>query len=384
MKIALAHTRLDQRGGTELDLYRTAIGLRELGHEIHLFCSEFAIDAPAGTHAHSIPIVPLGRTARLWSFASLGPKIMRPYDCDVVVSFGRMTFQDVLRSGGGSHRVFLQKLAEEEGIGRRLWHKLSPYHQSVLALERRQFQPGHYKGILAVSQRVKRELSVTYAVPENKITVIYNGVDEKRYHPNLRDQFRELIRNQWHIPLDAPTVLFVGSGFRRKGLDRLLKAWSFAQIKDVYLVVVGDDAHRAKYQAWAEEHAKGRIIFVGRRDNVESYYGAADLLALPALQEAFGNVVLEALATGLPAVVSQVAGAAEILGGELAEGIIAHPEDPKEMAAKLLAMLERGRNGDLSRTARKVAKNYSWTKHFSKLDGFLKDIVEQGVGPASA
>ena len=65
-------------------------------------------------------------------------------------------------------------------VGRRIWHDLSLYHQSLLALERRQFQAGHYKRILAVSEEVKRELLDVYAVPEDKVTVIYNGVDEKR------------------------------------------------------------------------------------------------------------------------------------------------------------------------------------------------------------
>ena len=377
MKIALAHKRLDRRGGTEADFYRTASGLRDLGHEVHLFCSEFAIDPPLGIHAHSIPVIPLGRTARLWSFAKVAPKIIRPYSCDLVVSFGRMICQDVLRSGGGSHRAFLQKLGEEGGLRRRIWHDLSPYHRSLLALERRQFQPGHYKRILAVSEEVKRELLATYAIPEDRITVIHNGVDEKRFHFSLRDKFRTLIRKQWHIPLDAPTVLFVGSGFRRKGLDRLLKAWNSPQMKDAYLVVVGDDAQRARYQALAETRAKGKVIFVGRRDDVESYYGAADLLALPAVQEAFGNVVLEALAAGLPAVVSPVVGASEILKGKLAEGIVAHPEDPKELAAKLLAMLERGRNTNFSAAARELAEAYSWSNHFNKLDMFLKETIEQ-------
>ena len=378
MKIALAHERLDKRGGTELDFYRTAIGLRDLGHEVHLFCSKFEIDPPPGTYGHSVPIVPLGRTARLWSFAKVAPTIIRPILCDVVVSFGRMISPDVLRSGGGSHRVFLQKLGEAGGLGRRIWHNLSLYHQSVLALERRQFQAGHYKRILAVSEEVKRELLDVYAVPEDKVTVIYNGVDEKRFHLSLRDKCRELIRKQWHIPLDAPTVLFVGSGFRRKGLDRLLKAWSSPQMKDTYLVVVGEDAQRGRYQALAEDRTHGKVVFVGRRDDVESYYGAADLLALPAVQEAFGNVVLEALAAGLPVVVSRTVGASEILKGGLAEGIIPHPEDPKEMAATLLAMLERGRDPDFSLEARKLAEGYSWSMHFRKLDRFLKDTVEPG------
>jgi UDP-glucose:(heptosyl)LPS alpha-1,3-glucosyltransferase len=378
MKVALAHKRLDKSGGTELDLYRTAIGLRDLGHEVHLFCSEFPIDPPPGTCAHSIPVVPLGRTARLWSFAKVAPKVIRPFRCDLVVSFGRMISQDVLRSGGGSHRAFLQKLGEEGGVRRRIWQDLSPYHRSLLALEQRQFQPGHYKRILAVSETVKQELMATYAVPGDKITVIYNGVDEKRFHFSLRDRFRKLVRKRWHIPVDAPTVLFVGSGFRRKGLDRLLKAWSSPQMKDTYLIVVGDDAQRRRYEALAEQQAKNNIVFVGRCDDVESYYGAADLLALPAVQEAFGNVVLEALAAGLPVVVSETVGASEILEGRLAEGIVAHAEDPKEMAAKLLAMLDQASNPGFSLEARKLAEGYSWCNHFRRLDGLLNDIIEHG------
>lgn len=381
MKIALVHKRLDKRGGTELDLYRTAIGLRELGHEVHLFCSDFAIAPPAGTFAHSVPVVPLGRTARLWSFANVAPKIIRPYECEVVVSFERMLSQDVLRNGGGSHRAFLQKLGAEGGFRRRLWHGLSPYHQSLLAIERRQFQPGHYKGIVAVSENVKRELMATYAVPESKITVIYNGVDHQRFHLGLRGKFRESIRKQWHIPPDAPTVLFIGSGFRRKGLDRLLKAWGSPQMRESYLIVVGDDAQRGRYKAMADKLARDKVVFVGRRDDVESYYGAADLLALPAIQEAFGNVVLEALASGLPAVLSATVGASEILKGGLAEGIVAHPEDPGEMATKLLAMLERGRHADFSVEARQLGKEYSWRHHFHRLDCFLKEVV--GCGSSS-
>ncbi|HEY7317825.1 MAG TPA: glycosyltransferase family 4 protein [Candidatus Binatia bacterium] len=375
MKIALAHKRLDNQGGTEVDFYRTASGLRDQGHEVHLFCAEFAIEPPAGTYAHRVPVAPMGRTARLWSFAKIAPKIIRPYTCDLVVSFGRMVRQDVLRSGGGSHRAFLEKFAAEGGLRRRLWQSLSPYHQSVLALERWQFQPGNYKRIIAVSAEVKRELLATYPIPEDKISVIYNGVDDKRFHLALRDEFRAPIRRQWHIPSDAPMVLFVGSGFRRKGLDRLLNAWRSPELKDTYLLVVGDDAKRARYQALAEERAKGKVIFVGRRHDVESYYGAADLLALPAVQEAFGNVVLEAAATGLPAVVSRAVGAAEILEGRLTEGIVSHPEDPREIASKMLSMLARSRDRHLSVEARQLAERYSWSRHFSRLEAFLKDTV---------
>ena len=377
MKIALAHKRLDLAGGTERDFYRTAEALRDLGHEVHLFCCEFGVSPPEGTQAHKVPFLALGRTARLLSFAFLCPKVILPHMCDVVVGFGRMVQQDILRSGGGSHRVFLQKMGHGEGVWRRLWHRFSIYHRSVLAIEKVQYSPGSYKKILAVSYEVKREIMTTYPVPEERIVVIYNGVDHERFHPHTRHKERERIRRQWGIPPEVPLVLFVGSGFQRKGLDRLLRVWGSPRLAGVYLLVVGEDAQRSRYSSWAERQAKGRIVFAGRREDVENYYGAADLLALPALQEAFGNVVLEALASGLPVLVTRTVGAAEVLTGELEQGMLSCPDDPSEMEAKILSILDRARWPVMSEQARRLGERYSWQNHFRKLESYLLEVAEQ-------
>ena len=95
-------------------------------------------------------------------------------------------------------------------------------------------------------------------------------------------------------------------------------------------IVIGDDGRLPRYRARADRVALGRIIFTGRRNDVENYYAAADAVALPSLQEAFGNAVLEALASGLPVLVSREVGAAEIIQGPLAQGIVERPEDPGE------------------------------------------------------
>ena len=76
-------------------------------------------------------------------------------------------------------------------------------------------------------------------------------------------------------------------------------------------------------------------------------------------------------------VVSHAVGAAEVLKGSLAEGIVAHPEDPLEMETKLLAMLERSRNPGVQQEARKLAEEYSWKNHFFKLQFFLEELVQQ-------
>jgi UDP-glucose:(heptosyl)LPS alpha-1,3-glucosyltransferase len=374
VRIALVHKRLDLKGGTERDFYQTAEGLRDLGHEIHLFCSEYGVQPPAGTIGHHVPVVPLGRTVRLWSFALLAPRVIRKQNCDVVVSFGRMIYQDVLRSGGGTHRGFLQRLGAERGAVRRFWQKISLYHRSLLKLEQLQFSQRRLKKIIAVSDEVKRDIVANYSVAPEKILVLYNGVDQKRFHPARSREIRESLRRQWNIPSDAPLVLFVGSGFLRKGLDRMIAIWNSPALSQVYLLVAGDDARMGRYKTWARSVAGDRIVFAGRQENIEDYYTMADIVALPALQEAFGNVVLEALASGVPVLVSRDVGAAPVLTGSLAQGVVEHPEDPQELEVKLRNLLEQAKTSGCAETARAIGEAYSWQNHFRRLDALLAEV----------
>ena len=375
MKIALVHKRLDLKGGTERDLYLTAEGLRDLGHEVHLFCSEFTVQVPGGVVAHRVPVMPFGRTARLWSFALNGSRTAASAKCDVTVGFGRIFKQDVLRSGGGSHRYFLKQLGAEGGWRRRTWQKLSIYHRSVLAIERRQYSANRFTEIVAVSGKVKDDLMRIYSIPEHRIRVIYNGVDPTRFTPDRREKARGIIRDQWAIPRDAAVVLFIGNGFQRKGLDRLLAVWQSQRLQKTWLLVVGDDAGINRYKKLAETVGQGRILFTGRQADVESYYGAADLLALPAAQEAFGNVVLEALSSGLPVLVSREVGAAELLTGALLQGIVDKPEDPVELERKLVALLEHAADPELINEAKTVAARFSWQNHFRELEALLFEVA---------
>jgi UDP-glucose:(heptosyl)LPS alpha-1,3-glucosyltransferase len=380
VKIALVHKRLDLNGGTERDLFRTAEGLRDLGHGVHLFCGEYRVAAPLGVTPHRIPALRLGRTAQLLSLALRAPKLIAQASCDLVLSFDRTPDCDVLRCGGGTHRGFLSRLAGEGGALARLWPSISPYHRTLLALEKRQFHSKRLKKIIAVSAEVKRDIMSNYEVASDKISVLYNGVDERRFHPETRARSGQALRARWNIPADAPLVLFVGSGFRRKGLDRLLSIWNSPKLASAYLLIVGSDARLGRYRSWAAAVAPGRIVFAGRQDEIENYYGAADVAALPSLQEAFGNVVIEALASGLPVLVSRAVGAAEILSGSLAGGIVELADDAAELTAKLVSLLEKAADAALRQEARSIAEGYSWERHFHGLEALLREVKASPVG----
>jgi UDP-glucose:(heptosyl)LPS alpha-1,3-glucosyltransferase len=214
-------------------------------------------------------------------------------------------------------------------------------------------------------------------VPEDKIAVIYNGVDPERFHPHNRERSRARIKAQWGIPSEAPLVLFVGSGFQRKGLNRLLKVWGSPLLQGIYLLVVGEDVHWDRYRSLAMSQGQGRVVLAGRQDNIEDYYGAADILALPSFQEAFGNVILEALASGVPVLTTMAVGAAELLAGELREGILVNPDDPRELQDKILAMVDHRRWSNLTSMARELGERWSWSNHFLELERYLNTVCRE-------
>ena len=271
---------MDLKGGTERDLYQTAEGLRDRGHQVHLFCSEYGVPAPSDTVAHNIPVIPMGRTLRLWSFALLAPRIIKRHGCDVVVGFGRLLSQDVLRSGGGTHRDFLLRMAQQGGPVRKIWHYLSLYHQSLLQIEKRQFSDRRLMRVIAVSDEVRRDIESNYPIAHDRISVLYNGVDQQRFHPSRRISMRDRVRARWRVPDEAHLVLFVGSGFLRKGLDRLIAIWNRPHLSRVFLLVAGDDGRIGYYKNWAHAVAgiiPGRAIFNGsKRYSMKLFTGGAE------------------------------------------------------------------------------------------------------------
>lgn len=372
MKIALAHKRLDLRGGTERVFYRTAIGLRDRGHDVHLFCLKFSIPSPAGITPHRVPGISWPRTGRLLSFGLFAPLAMSRANCDVVLSFDRLLKQDLFRSGGGPHKAFIKKM-QQNSRWKSLWYRVSPYHRLALYIERRQITSGSRR-IVAVCEQIKREMIQAYGIPEKKIVVILNGVDHERFNPRHRRDVGERTRSEFGIKSNARVVLFVGTGFRRKGLDRLLRLWRAGAMPNTYLLVVGSDSRLGAYRsAWRHNRY---VVFAGPKRNVEDYYAAADVLALPSIQEAFGNVVLEGLAAGLPVITVAGVGAFDNIEGDLRRGILENPDDLLELKDKLLYFLEPACWASLSRAARKMAEQYSWTTYLDRLEETLLSLYE--------
>jgi UDP-glucose:(heptosyl)LPS alpha-1,3-glucosyltransferase len=372
MRIALLARRFDpEGGGTERDLILTAECLRRGGHQVTIYADQIRGQSSPLT-VHRVGTVPLPRTLAFIRFAVAAAPLARRQGADLVMSFARVTSADVLRSGGSALISYLRAVARWRGGARALGMQLVPYHRAQIIIERRGFTSPKLRAALAVSELVRRDLLDQFRLPAAKVTTIYNGVDMQLFHPESDSAARNRIRAQSRIPADATLVLFVGNGFARKGLGFLIDA--VAQLKSrPHLLVVGSDGAAPSFQRRTQRREiADRVIFAGAQPEVAEFFNAGDVLALPSLFEPFGNVALEAMACGRPALLSAQCGVAELLPDELRDYVVSNPSDSTEIAAKLERLLRNA--PDLRPIARAAASQFTWEKHELELNRFIDSL----------
>jgi UDP-glucose:(heptosyl)LPS alpha-1,3-glucosyltransferase len=219
---------------------------------------------------------------------------------------------------------------------------------------------------------------VRFGLAKTKLHVIYNGVDLRSFHPRLREAHRARARAELGIPDGSMTYVFVGSGFERKGVFRLLPAFRGGADARARLIVVGGDKAEARAKSLARELGIGdRVHFLGARDDVRPWYGAADAFVLPTLYDPFPNAALEAMACGLPVIVTFQCGAAELVD-EDANGMICNALDSASLAA-FLGRLDPARAREMGERARETAARFGLEAMAQKLVALYRDLIRERV-----
>jgi UDP-glucose:(heptosyl)LPS alpha-1,3-glucosyltransferase len=373
MRIALLTRRFDSAGGgTERDLIVTAECLREAGHQITIFADEIRGDG-GDWKVHRVGGARMGRALSLMRFAYAAAPAARRAGNDLIVSFARCVGADVMRSGGGAHVSYLRAARKWRGILGASAMRLSPYHQVQMLIERQGFRHPGLKCAIAVSNFVRDDLIREFGLSPKKTVTIYNGVDLEKFRPATIDRSeRESIRQKFAIPASARVVIFVGNGFARKGLGFLIEAWPLVA-GGAFLLVVGADRARAKFERKARELNVGaRVVFAGPQRQVESMFRAADAFALPSLFEPFGNVAMEAMASGLPVMTSAFSGVAELIPSSMRGFRVENPNDVGEVALRLGALFDAPAN--LGAEARAVAEKFTWDRYATELNALIESL----------
>jgi len=282
-----------------------------------------------------------------WSFAAETAKRLPSRAYDVIFSHERGYHQDVAAVHTFSYKLgvedysFLKKLNSIY---------LSPRSWLHLRLERQQMTS---PWLVPVSDIIKTGI-LKYYGRSNNIRIAIPGVDVDWFHPAWVKQNRETVREAEGIRPEELVVLFVGSEFRRKGLDMLINAIG----PGMRLLVVGAGERHAYYRRLsANAGVQGQVVFTGLVNDVRRYYAAADAVALPSRKEAFGMSVLEGMACGLPVACSDAAGVSGLVADDANGYLFSDTAGLKEVLRKLKDADTRLR---LGQQARLTAKDHTW------------------------
>jgi glycosyltransferase involved in cell wall biosynthesis len=366
-------------GGTGTVCYHNALGLAQLGHEVTVFTARQAgaegrDSDPPGVAVRRLPVL-----LRLGN-APLMPSLWRLEGFDLVhlhypFYFGAETMFCRSFLGGSRYVVTYHQDVLFDGLLRfpeRLHHAL---------LGRRILNRA--AKVLATSQdyaQASRLGPLAEARP-GLVDELPNGVDARRFRPGIDGR---ALREKYGLRPEDRALLFVGALDRAhyfKGVGVLLQALGRMPDAGPRLLVVGDGDLRPAYERQARALGlAARVTFCGRvpDEDLPAHYAACDLLVLPstAMGEAFGLVLLEAMACGKPVVASNLPGVRSVVG-DGHDGLLVRPGDAADLAQKLEQLLADapGRRAMGARGREKVEARYDWSRIVPRLVEVYAEVL---------
>ena len=353
----LAHNGARIFGGAERYLVRLLVRLQERGHRVAFLCRDESIAERARALGVPAEVARLGGHASLHHAARFAAQLRRHRPDALLLG----TFKKTWLGAMGARRAGVPRVVARIGLATDLPGR-SPLYRVAF---------GRWIDRVVVNADELRA-PVLAGVPElstEHVVVIHNGVDAPRSVLPAGALRREL-----GIPADAPVVGAVARLASQKRLDLLLRA--VAHLEGVRCVLAGDGSERAALERLADELGiRGRVVFLGHREDVGDVLAALDLFVVTSHVEGMSNAMLEALAAGVPVVSTPVSGAREALE-PLADGrwpgrVVEASE--QAVAAALAALLgdpaERAAMRDAART--RARERFAWPALLDRWEAVL-------------
>ncbi len=344
-------------------------------HSIHVFTNCWDKDLiRANIIFHKIKAIFWPFFLKVFSFVWCGSRKLKTSSFDLVIGpLGDVSKADILVAHS-CHRAWIE--IKKKDPWERLKYWLNPLHHIVLFLEKNSLKKGHYKKIISISRLTKNDLGKYYQLPEEDITVIYNGVNTVEFTPENRNRYRPGLRQELGFSETDILLLFAANEFKRKGLRTLLEAVALPmQNAPVKLLIVGGDSPDRYTGLIRKLKIKEQTYFCGPRHDMNRFYAASDVFVLPTKLEPFGLVITEAMASGLPVITSRLAGAAELITDGETGLLLKDPENPGELQDKIFKLVrDAGYRDKMGANASAFIQNYSWDRiagQYEKIFGGL-------------
>ena len=257
----------------------------------------------------------------------------------------------------------------------RLLHR-KLYYRVAVWMERRAYK--NRKTMLVVcSRKTARELKQFHRRTD-RIPVLHLGLDHSVFNPTVRATLRERARGALKVPPEQFTLILVGNDWRNKGVPVLLDALGHLRDLPVGLLIVSREDQFSCRRLVTEKKLEDRVLFLPPRNDIEFYYAAADAYAGPSLQESYGIPPAEAMACGLPVIVSAAAGVSEIVTSDVDGMVLDDPTDAITLATMIRRLHEdKELRNRLGNKACETARRYTWDRNGRDLAVIFEEILQR-------
>jgi glycosyltransferase involved in cell wall biosynthesis len=274
---------------------------------------------------------------------------------------------DLLRSPTGTWPALLH---------RRLYYRL------LVSLERRVY--ANQKTVLILIARKTAVSLERFYGRVDRFPVLYLGLDHAIFNPARRHGLREGARSELGLSDSQFTLVLVGNDWRNKGVPVLLDALALAKDLPLNLIIVSREDPASCRTLIGERGLQGRVKFVPPRNDIEFYYAAADAYVGPSLEDTFAQPPAEAMACGLPVIVSSANGTSEIMTDEVNGLILMDPTDSAALASMIRRLYEdREFRNHLGANAATATLEYTWERNGRELARIFEAILQRKAGASS-
>jgi UDP-glucose:(heptosyl)LPS alpha-1,3-glucosyltransferase len=317
MRIAICLFKDFPFGGLQRDFLRIAKAFLKRGHIIDVYTISWEGRYEPGLAIRTIPVKGFTNHKRREDFVKQITPLLRQGHYDLIFGFNKMPGLDVYYAADTCYQA---KARHQHSW----WYRLTRRYRHNVAYENAVFAAKAKTQILLISPVQQQEFTHYYHTPANRFHLLPPGISEDRIAPPDAAQIRQETRTEYGLTEANFLLLLVGSGFKTKGLDRVLKALVAlpAELKSKSrLFVIGKDNTKPYARLAKKLQINELVTFLGGRKDVPRFLLAADVLLHPAYNENTGTVLLEALVSGLPVIATDVCGYAHYIH-EAAAGIV--------------------------------------------------------------
>ena len=353
MKIAFCIFKYFPFGGIQRDLMKMVAECRSRGHGVRIYAIHWRDDGPLpdGVELKLAPVKALANHRLYERFADWVRDDLKAEPVDLVVGMNKMPGLDAYYAGDSCYQ-------DKARTQRSAWYRLLPRYRSLLRSERAVFDADADTEILTISDAQTPAYRRYYQTPRERFHPLPPGIERDRTAPADKGAIRRRMRAQLGVGDGECLLLFIGSGFIKKGLDRLLEGLN-ALPREVFaktwLYVLGDD-NAEPFERLADRLGIGeQVRFMGGRPDVPDFLFAADGFVLPAYDENAGMAILEAMIAGTPALVTENCGYAPYLREARAGLITPTPYDQDTFNAQLAELITSDERTDWARNGQALA-----------------------------